>query len=171
MDTRREKMLAQGVIAGAIGYATVVLYFGLLSLATGHSIFYTPALLGHTLLGTLHDPAHVSIDPAPILVYNGLHLVVFLIIGIAASWLVFEVERRPQLWYLLLFLVLFVFFHLLGVVLAFVAPAAATLPMWTALGVSLAAVLTMGGYLWLSHPRLGGKIAEVGDFEDLGEGR
>jgi hypothetical protein len=38
--------------------------------------------------------------------------------------------------------------------------------MWTTLLVSLAAVLMMGGYLWVAHPRLRREVRRLGDFED-----
>lgn len=153
------------MIAGVIGYATVAVCFGVLNLIAGRHVLYTAAVLGHRLLGTL-DGNTVTIEAAPIFVYNGLHLVLFLLVGLIASWVVFKVEKYPQLWYLVLFLALFVFFHTIGVVLAFVEPVTDAVPMWTTLLVSLAAVLMMGGYLWLVHPRLRREVQRLGDFED-----
>ncbi len=166
MDAERNRALSQGLITGAIGYATVAICFGVLNLIAGRHLLHTAAVLGHRLLGTLDDGNAVTIEAAPIFVYNGLHLVLFLLVGLVASWIVFKLEKYPQLWYLVLFLVLFIFFHTIGVLLAFVEPVTSAVPMWTTLLVSLAAVLMMGGYLWLVHPRLRKEVERLGDFED-----
>lgn len=166
MDAKRSRLLSQGMITGVIGYATVAVCFGVLNLIAGRHLLHTAAVLGHRLLGTLDSGNVVTIEAAPIFVYNGLHLVLFLLVGLIASWVVFKLEKYPQLWYLVLFLALFVFFHTIGVVLAFVEPVTDAVPMWTTLLVSLAAVLMMGGYLWLAHPRLRREVQRLGDFED-----
>jgi hypothetical protein len=148
-------------VTGAIGYALIGAFFAIFNVLQGHPALRTAAILGNALLG---QPS-TSIEAAPIAVYNGLHLVAFLVLGIAAAWTAGLVERRPQLWYLLLFLGIFVFVHLFGVVATLVAPGNAV-PLPRILAASLVAVAGMAAWLWRAYPGVALGIRAVGDFED-----
>lgn len=158
-------ILRPGVIAGAIGYATVVAFYAAFNLATGHSVFATADTLGRVLLG---EPLGVPLaEPAaPIAVYNGLHLAIFLAMGILASWLVTMAERHPEIWYLVFSLALFALLHVFGAVAAFSAPVLEVVPLWTVLAASLLSAATMTAWLWVTHPRLRERVREAGDLED-----
>jgi hypothetical protein len=93
-------------------------------------------------------------------------LCAFLLLGAAAAWLAGLVERRPQLWYLLFFLGVVIFFHLFGVVAALAAPAAAAMPLLHVLVASLLAVGGMSAWLWRAYPGVVTGVRAVGDFED-----
>jgi len=161
MNPGRQRFLVNGLVAGAIGYAVVVLLFAAVNVVQGRSPLLTAAVLGNALLG---QPSS-SIAPGPVAVYNGLHLLVFLALGESAAWLASVVERRPQLWYLLLLLAMFVFFHLFGAVAALAAPEGVTsLPLVLVAG--LLAAAAMGAWLWRAYPGLGERVRAVGDFED-----
>lgn len=163
-DTTRDA-LTHGLVAGFLGYAVVAVFYLAYDLAVGRAVGTTAELLGQALLGQPIG-AGTAIDPAPVAVYNGLHLVVFLVAGIVAGWMVRESEEHPTLWYPLLFLAIFVFFHLFGAVAAFAAPIGAEIPAWTVLVAGLAGVGAMGAWLWGTHPRLGERIRGAGDLED-----
>lgn len=154
------RVARDGVLAGAIGYAAVVLFYAALNLLAGRPVWHTADLLGRALLG--ESAAH----PAPIFVYNGLHLVVFLGLGLAASWLIAEAERHPKLWYLVFSLALFVFLHIFGAVAAFAAPVQEALPTWSILAASLISAAAMGASLWRTHPGLRDVLVDAGEFED-----
>ena len=165
MTPEREGILRPGVIAGAIGYATVIAFYAAYNLATGHSVFATADILGRVLLGEplggpLAEPA------APIAVYNGLHLVIFLAMGIFASWLVTMAERHPEIWYLVFSLALFALLHVFGAVAAFSAPVLEVVPLWTVLAASLLSAGSMTAWLWACHPRLGDRVRAAGDLEN-----
>lgn len=167
-DSTREAVV-HGLVAGFLGYAVVALFYLLYDLAVGRAIGTTAELLGLALLGQPTGSAE-SIDPGPIAVYNGLHLIVFLTAGIVAGWMVHQGEEHPVLWYPLLFLAIFVFFHLFGAVAAFAAPVGEAIPVWTVLAAGLSAMAAMVGWLWRSHPRLGRRIRSAGDLEDRDQG-
>lgn len=169
MNPERERTLAQGLVAGFLGYLVVVAFYAVFNVATGRPLLLTAELLGRALLGESAIGA-TGVDPAPIAVYNGLHLVVFLAIGFAAAWLVHETERHPALWYLILFLGVFVFFHLFGAVAAFAAPTREAIPLWTVLAASLLAAVAIGTWLWRTHPGLAHEVRRAGDLEDLPPG-
>jgi hypothetical protein len=139
----------RGMVAGAVGYAVVVVTFAGLNILGGQDLFLTPALLGQALLG---ESATAAVHPATVLVYNGLHLIVFLALGLAGAWLLFESELHPVIWYPALVLYLVAFFHLVGFVLVLSAPAGQWIPAWAVVGASAAAGLSMVGYLLAARP-------------------
>lgn len=165
MKAERERVLTEGLIAGFIGYATVVVVFGLVNLATGHSFFFTAALLGNAVLGSGGSGADLA-APGPIIVYNGIHLITFVLIGLGAAWLISQTELHPGIWYLTFYLFVTVFFVGLVVVRIVAAPVIDQLPWgWPVIWVNLAAVTLMGLYLWKAHPRLWREVTEHGDPE------
>lgn len=166
MSERARHALREGTIAGSIGYAVVVVFYGLLNVAAGRSVFHSAAALGHALLGTL--PASGAVEPAaaPVLVYNGLHLVVFLGLGMALAWLALELERHPKIWYLVLGVGMLLFFHLVAGLWALTYRISEAVPLWSVPVASALAGLAMGGYLWAVHPRLRRELGA--DLEDPG---
>ena len=161
MKPERVRLIRNGVVTGAIGYALIGAFFAFFNVLQGHPALRTAAILGNALLGQSSS----SIEAAPIAVYNGLHLLALLALGMAAAWTASLVERVSQLWYLLLFLGIFAFFHLFGVVATLVAPTNAV-PLPMVLVASLVAVLGMSVWLWRAYPGLASGVRAVGDFED-----
>jgi len=161
----RERVLTEGLIAGFIGYATIIIVYGIVNVATGKSFFYTAALLGNAVLGGSALPADVS-APGPIIVYNGIHLIAFMCIGLGAAWLISKTELHPGIWYLAFYLFLTVFFVALVIVRIIAAPVIDELPWgWPVVWVNLAAAVLMGLYLWQAHPRLWREVSEHSDPE------
>lgn len=161
VERRRESMppakrplgvWGRGLIAGAIGYAVIVAFYVALNLAQSRNVFFTPNALGRSLLGVSGQGE--GVDVGLLLVYNGLHLVVFLALGLAAAWLIRESGRHPKIWYLGLVLALAVFFHLIGIVLTLAAPAGEAVPAWSVVTASATAALAMGVYLLVSQPQI-----------------
>lgn len=162
MRSERPRDLVNGLVAGTLGYAVIVVFFAVVNVARGRSPLFTAAALGSALLG---EPS-TAISAAPIAVFNGLHLCAFLVLGAAAAWLSGLVERRPQLWYLLFFLGVAIFFHLFGVVAALAAPAGDAVPLVHVLLASLLALAAMSAWLWRAYPDVVSGVRAVGDFED-----
>jgi hypothetical protein len=115
MKPRHAETVSHGMIAGVIGYLAVVLFFTIANLAMGRSPFYTAALLGEAVFYGLRDPAEVVVWPGAVLAYNGLHLIVFLFLGMIAAWLAYLSERGPEFWYIGLTIFIFILFHIYGV--------------------------------------------------------
>lgn len=157
--------LVHGTVAGFLGYVVVALFYLVYDLAVGRAAGTTAELLGLALLGRPVGAVE-TIDPAPVAVYNGLHLLVFLAAGIVAGWMVRESEEHPALWYPLLFLGIFVFFHLFGAVAAFASPIGEAIPTWTVLAAGLLGVAAMIAWLGATHRGLADRIRKAGDLED-----
>src|SRR5512138_2614273 len=99
MANERTHVLSQGLMVGVIGYAAVGLFFLAVDLLSGRPAFYTPSLLGNALFYGVRDPDLARIWPGPVLAFNGCHLLLFLGLGMLASWLAQLAERGPSLWF------------------------------------------------------------------------
>jgi hypothetical protein len=150
----RARVLSEGLITGLVGALTVILFYGILNLAEGHSFFATAERLG---LGLVTARAG---EAGAVLAFNGLHVVVFLLIGLVAAWLVMETEKHPSFFILALFIGVAGLFAVLAAFLSFSASTGAALPIATILVASLAAGIGMGAYLLKAHPRLWAEIRD-----------
>jgi hypothetical protein len=148
------RILGQGLVAGLIGFATIAVVLAVVNLAAGRSPFFTAAVLGAALFYGISDPALVSVTPAYVFAYNGVHLAVFLVFGLVAAALAAVADRGWQLWYLALFFFIFIAFHLIAAVEALAAPMRATLPDAVVWGAGIAASVLMATYLIRAHPRM-----------------
>lgn len=165
-DATRD-LLAEGMFAGLIGYAAVIVVTAAIDLIAGRSIFYTPALFGATLFYGLRDPAFLVIAAGPVLSYNMVHLLVFLGVGLLGAWFALLAERHPAAQYLILVLLVFIAFHLYAAMLLFAQPLLGGAGWWK-LGLgSLAAAIAMGAFLLWDHPLLRRELREIpmGDTE------
>lgn len=164
MKPERAQVLTQGLIAGFIGYAAVVVFFAALNLIGGRSAFYTAAALGSSLFYGLQDPSLLTIAPGPVLAYNGVHLLLSLLIGTIGAWLIFEIERHHFLWYFVGFIFLAGFIYGLVAIGIVSAEIAQVLPWWTVLTANLIWVGSLGLYLWFQHR---GLLATIKHEEEL----
>ena len=151
MKLETKEVLLQGLIAGLIAYASVVLFFLIVNVLAGRSPFYTPAALGSVLFYGVREPGAVLVEPGPVLAYNGLHLALSWIVGTIAAFLVFETERHHAMWYLFVFTLMAGFIYTVVAVGAIGAEIARVIPWWTVVGSNLAWVLGVGGYLGWIH--------------------
>lgn len=159
--TIRQDVLDSGVVAGLIGYATVVVVIAALNVLAGRSPFYMAALFGSALFYHLSDPATLTIAPGPILAYNALHLIIFIALGLVVSWLVSLAERYPAALYLILIPLLFVAAHMFLGLVIFARPLLGAAGAWhIGLG-SVAAAVAMGWYTWRAHPSLRHDLRDV----------
>lgn len=161
MRTRPQQVFGEGLFTGIIGATVVALFFAVENLLSGQSPFHTAAALGAPLVeGTPAGQAFV----AAVFAYNGLHLLVFIVVGMVAAWIVTQTEEHPVLWYLGFFAFFMGFAYDLVLLLMMTGPSAE--PGWiSVLAANGLAALGMGGYLWAVHPGLWEEIRQHGDPE------
>lgn len=159
--TVRQDIVNSGIVTGLIGYAVVAAVLAVLNVAAGRSPFHTAALLGSALFFHLTDPARLIITAGPIFAYNALHLLVFLGLGLAVSWLVSLAERYPAALYLILFPLLFVAAHMFLGLVIFAQPLLGATGAWQIGLGSVAAAVAMGWYTWRAHPLLRRDLHDV----------
>jgi hypothetical protein len=109
MARTRNQLVVDGFVAGLLGYAAVAALFALLNLASMQGAFRTPLLLGEALLGGVTGGTGPGSALAPVLAFNGLHLLVSLALGLALSFLIERAEDDHGLGYGLVFTLLVVF--------------------------------------------------------------
>jgi hypothetical protein len=109
MRPEARRALKEGVVAGLILYAAVAGFFIAVNLLGGRPAFHTAGLLGEALFGGLRDPGEATLDPGWIVGYNAVHLVVSLILGTAASFIVALIDTHRLAWYGFFFLFLATF--------------------------------------------------------------
>jgi hypothetical protein len=153
------------MIAGSIGYLTVVFIVSVMDVIGGQPLFSTPSMLGQILIGGFGDPTPGVVAAGPVLAFNGVHLLTFLLIGTVVAWLVFEVELHPVLWYGAFFALLcagllsFLVLSLVG------EPHSGHLRSSELIVANALAAVAMGFYLHKAHPGLAARIREHGDPE------
>lgn len=156
-----QRIVREGFVAGLIGAAAVALWFLIVDMINGRP-FFTPAMLGSAVFWRTFDPGQVTTlfttDPervfAAVVGYTMLHVVTFIVVGIIAAALAYQVERFPStLFIVVVFFAIFEFgFYIVVAVLA--QPLLGALAWWSvAIGNAIAA-LGMGYYLWKKHPEL-----------------
>jgi len=151
MDFRR--IVREGFIAGLIGAASVATWFLLVDLVAGRT-FFTPAMLGDALFWGVRDPGQVQIAFPSVVGYTMVHMLAFVVVGMVAAFLAYEVELFPHaLFIVVVFFAVFEFgFYVILAILA--SPLLGALAWWNvAIGNTIAAA-GMGYYLWRMHPKL-----------------
>jgi hypothetical protein len=148
-----QRIVREGFVAGLIGAAAVALWFLFVDAINGRP-FFTPAMLGSALFWGLRDPALVQVAFATVVGYTMVHVLAFVVVGVIAAALAYEVELFPStLFIVVVFFAIFEFgFYIVVAVLA--QPLLGALAWWNvAIGNAIAA-LGMGYYLWRMHPKL-----------------
>jgi len=149
----------EGVIGGLIGSATVAVWFIVYDTFMGRP-FYTPALLGATMLRGLHDPGTVHISAMVVLGYTVLHCTAFIAFGVLAAVLLAMSERDPMV--LLGVFVLFTCFEVFFFSVAMLIDEAlvGALGWWTIFVGNILATTTMLAYFLARHRGLHGRLIE-----------
>jgi hypothetical protein len=142
-----------GAAAGAVGFATIVLFFVAADAIAGRPLLYTPALLGGALFYGVTDPSEVAVSLAPVLAYTAAHLVAFLLIGVVAAGLAAVASRHRHVWYLGVNLFLLLITHASGVVMTLTESLQGVVSAWLVAGATLVAAITMAlSLLWMNPP-------------------
>lgn len=150
------------MVAGLLGAAAVAAWFFVVDMVLDR-VLYTPAALGSALFHGINAPEGVEVSALTVLGYTGLHVVAFILAGLAFAALVGRAEKSPPL--LLGLVLLFVTFEtlLLGLVAIIAAWLLDVLAWWTIAVGNLLAAGVMAAYLWRSHPRLRSDVARADD--------
>ena len=155
MKEETQQLLAQGLLAGVLGHVTAAVVFAVANAMAGRPLLYTPAVLGASLFYGLTDPSQLEIRAAYVFAYNGTHLLVFIAFGLVAAWLATVADRGQQLWYVAVFFLLFVAFHVIGAFQLVAAPMRDTVPeasLWIA-GFGATAVMAAYQYAYTTASR------------------
>ena len=152
------RRISEGIVVGLIGYAAVAVFYIAFDLLAARGGFYTVNLLGRAVFRGLRDPSvlmyPVSLDAAAILLYNGLHLLIALIIGLIVTGLLGYSEQHQSRRYGVLFVIIAGFIVTIvgvGMLTTGIRP---VLPMWSIVLANAFAVLLAGAYLVRRRPMI-----------------
>jgi hypothetical protein len=155
-DAAATAVYAEGLLAGLIGAGAIALWFLVLDAVRGRPL-YTPTVLGTALFqggAALATPETLRPDFEIVLGFTWVHVLVFLLIGVAASRLLALAERNPSFGFgIVLFFVIFEFGFLLACML-FAEPVLRALTWPEVMGGNLLAAAAMAAIFWRRHPRL-----------------
>src|SRR5689334_14961902 len=96
MMAGKHPMIREGLTAGAIGAASVAIWFLLLDVLKGH-IFFTPAALGSALFYGASGVSEVRVTPGVLAGYTLIHVAAFMIVGIIAARLMTGADEEPRI--------------------------------------------------------------------------
>lgn len=147
------RTIREGLVAGLLGAAAVMLWFLVLDVIEGHP-FFTPAALGSAIFEGARGVDEVALNFGMVAGYTGVHVAAFLLAGLAASAMVEGARRQPSLLLgsILFFVTLEVLFiGLMAIVAVWLLDA---IHWWTIVVGNLIAAGIMGGYLLHEHPEI-----------------
>jgi len=153
--TRRHGLIREGITTGLLGAAAVALWFLVVDLVRGQPL-HTPALLGAVVSGVA-DPMAAADAPGRaglVALYTVLHVLAFSVVGVIAVFVVHRAERAPALIGLLLMLFAAIEVAFTGFVAILEVRALGDIAWYQVAVGNLIAAVTMGGYLWRSHPQV-----------------
>ncbi len=155
----------EGLIAGLIGYAAIVVFFGAFNLIEGRSPFFTAALLGSVLTGR-ELPTVAGIDAGSVLAWNGLHMIVFVVLGVISARIAVAVEHSPRTFWGAFLLGVFGFILATAMMYAFAEGLGQVVPFWAIAVAMLVATGGMLAYLLRSHPRLRWELRHLDEIDE-----
>lgn len=154
----------EGIIAGLLGATSIAIWFLIVDTVGGRP-FYTPSVLGIGLL-SVFGPRGDEGMVAQVIAYTIFHYGIFLGIGMLVSYVVHRAEKDDTVLAvaLILFVALEVGFYGLVAVLS-QSRQLGNLAWYQVLAGNLIAALSMGTYIWRTHPELRRELqhALVGD--------
>jgi len=145
-------IVLDGLFTGMIGAIAVVLWFLIVDLAAGRPLF-TPALLGTVLLhGGAAAAQGVTVQPLEVAAYTAFHFVVFILFGIAFSYMMSLFEQFPIVGFVLLVLFLCLMLGFFAVDVTLGAQLTGQLHWWNIAVANLLSSAGMAIYQWKRHP-------------------
>jgi hypothetical protein len=154
-----------GAILGLTAYASVAAFYALFDGLATRGPLYTVNLLGRAAFRGLRDPSvlqfPVAIDMSAVLLYNALHLICSLVIGLIVVRLVSRAERTPsQAWPMFLIIVAGFVATVVGVGLLS-APIRVVLPWWSIVVANASAVVVGAFFLSRRRPGVVGRVVPL----------
>ncbi len=153
----RDRILAsaygEGIRAGLVGAATIALWFAILDGLHGRWLF-TPTVLGTALFhggAGLDDPTSLAPSVEIVLGFTWVHMLLFLIVGMAAARLLLLAEDDSHLGFGIL-LFFFVFeLGFVGACMLFAEPVLQALAWPAIVAGNLLAAIAMAATFWRHH--------------------
>lgn len=145
-----------GVVIGLIAYASVALFYAAFDLLAARGTLFTVDLLGKATFRGLRDPAVLLLPITPdlgaVFLYNALHLVVSLAIGLTVMRLIVQAERHPARARFMLVIIVGGFVVTVLAVAWLTTGFRAVLPWWSIVLANALATAVAGVYVLRTRP-------------------
>lgn len=150
------RTIREGLVVGIVGYFSVAVLYAVFDVIAARGALYTVDLLGKSVFKGLRDTAVLGLPIAPdttaIFMYNGLHLLISLAIGLIVTGLVELSERRPSRARIVRLTIIAGFVATIVAVGLLTSPIRPLLPWWSIVLANAFAVLLAGTYLTWKRP-------------------
>jgi hypothetical protein len=149
-------LYAEGIRAGLVGAAVIAGWFFILDAFAGRP-FYTPNVLGTALIHgvqAIDPPDRLPIELETVLTFTWLHVLVFLLLGVAAARLIALAEVDANYGFGIVLLVVFFEFGFVALAMTMAEPLLRALAWPAVLVGNLLAAAAMAGVFWRRHPHL-----------------
>ena len=156
---RQHKIFGEGLLTGLVGAIVAGVWFLLVDVARGTPLA-TPNTLGQVFVArdTMPTP---QIMPQAVVEYSILHVVAFMVLGIALVGLTHLASRNPSLRMGVWLGLVIGFLYFLGILVMLAHITDHPLPWMTTIGASFVSMAAMAWFLWARHPRLRGTFDEA----------
>ena len=145
------RTLREGLVVGLIGYASVAVFYTVFDVLAARGPLHTVDVLGKAVFRGLRDPGvllfPIEIDASAIFLYNVMHLVIALCIGVIVTRLVAEAEQHPARGRLVLLVLVAGFVFTVAAVGILTMSIRPILPWWSIVAANGLATLLAGWYL------------------------
>ncbi len=159
------RTLRDGLVVGLIAYGAVAVFYSTFDLLAAREAFYTVDHLGKAVFRGLRDPAVLLFPGRPdftaIFLYNGLHLLLSLAIGVTVVRIVAHAERVPSQAGLATGAIVAGFVVTILAVGWFTAPMRPVLPWWSIVVANALASALAGWYLLGTRPGLWSRMVPL----------
>lgn len=154
-----------GLVVGLIAYAAVAAFYSAFDFLAARGTLYTVNLLGQAAFRGLRDPGvlytPMALDFTAVFLYNGLHLLLSLAIGLVVMRFVGLAEGRPALaWPMLLLIVAGFVVTIVGVGMLST-PIRPVLPWWSIVVANTLAVALAAVYVMRRRPGVLGRLVPL----------
>jgi hypothetical protein len=154
MQDREHSVVREGAIAGLLGAVIDAVWFLAFDMAAGQPL-RTPNALGKVFFAGDVNPGLREISSQAVVGFTVMHVVSFLLGGMALTALVHLVSRNPSFRMGLWIGLVVAFAYFTGLAYMLTTSSAERIPFWSVVGGNLLALAAMMWYLWRRHPRLG----------------
>jgi hypothetical protein len=169
-----DRFWRNGIAVGLIAYASVAVFYSAFDFLAARGLFNTVDLLGKAVFRGHNDPSvllyPIQPDVTAIFLYNALHLVLSVLIGLIVVRFIAEAERNPGMSSLILFMIAAGFAATVLIVGSLTSEMRAVLPWWSIVVANGLATIVAGFYLLRDRPGLLSRLLPHTslDFEDHG---
>jgi len=152
-DQQLVEAYTQGIKAGLAGAFTIAIWFAFVDVLRGQPL-HTPTVLGTALfrgVAALNDPANLAPSFEMVVGFTWIHLLLFLMVGMAAGRLMELAEHDSHVGFGVVLLACVFEAGFIAACILFAEPVLHELTMPAILVGNLLAAAAMGAVLWRSH--------------------